>query len=224
VRTGSDTRIAGRLVAPVRGASFAAPITEVSTTMKKATATRLLSMTLMLLFVSSVAFAQSVQYNFDKQANFPSFKTYSWVVLAGGTKVDDLKDRMIRAAVEAQLAAKGLTKATGEQADLFVAYQAAIDKEKEFSSYSSDFGYGPGWGRGGWYGGGFGSTWTTGQTSTIYVGSLAIDMYASAQKTLVWRGVVTKTLDPKADQEKQEKNLNKALVKLFKNYPPGFGD
>jgi hypothetical protein len=61
---------------------------------------------------------------------------------------------------------------------------------------------------------------TTGQTSTIYSGQLAVDMYSSAGKDLVWRGVVSKTLDPKAKPEKRQKNLTKALTKLFKNYPP----
>jgi hypothetical protein len=62
---------------------------------------------------------------------------------------------------------------------------------------------------------------TTGQTTTIYIGQLALDMYDSANRDLVWRGVASKTLDPKAKPEKQEKNLKKAVAKLLKNYPPG---
>jgi hypothetical protein len=37
---------------------------------------------------------------------------------------------------------------------------------------------------------------------------------------LVWRGLASKTLDPKAKPEKQQKNLAKAVKKLLKNYPP----
>jgi len=62
---------------------------------------------------------------------------------------------------------------------------------------------------------------TYGQTSTIYVGQLALDMYDPANHDLVWRGVVSKTLDPKAKPQKQEKNLKKSVAKLLKNYPPG---
>jgi hypothetical protein len=36
----------------------------------------------------------------------------------------------------------------------------------------------------------------------------------------VWRGVASKTLDPEAKPEKQEKNLRKAVAKVLKNYPP----
>jgi hypothetical protein len=65
-----------------------------------------------------------------------------------------------------------------------------------------------------------GTTTTSGQTSTIYVGQLALDMYDSANKDIAWRGVASKTIDAKAKPEKQQKNLAKAVKKLLKNYPP----
>jgi hypothetical protein len=61
---------------------------------------------------------------------------------------------------------------------------------------------------------------TTGQTNTIYVGQLVIDMYDSAQHDLVWRGLATKTIDTDAKPEKQQKNLTKTVNKLMKNFPP----
>ena len=39
-------------------------------------------------------------------------------------------------------------------------------------------------------------------------------------KKLVWRGRASKTLDTKAKPEKQQKNLQKAMAKLLKNFPP----
>src|SRR5215213_10015310 len=158
----------------------------------------------LLLAGTGTAAAQDVRYNFDKQANFTAFKTYKWVVIKGATQLSDLTDRQVKAAVDAELIKKGLTKSEAETADLYVGYQAGVGQEKEYTSFDSGWGYGPGWG-GGWYGGGGGGM-TTGQTTTIYIGQLALDMYASTQKTLVWRGVASKTLDPKAKQEKQEKN------------------
>jgi len=183
---------------------------------------RLILTTAVLLLTGSAAFAQTVRYNFDKQTNFSAFKTYKWVALADGTKLDNLRDTQIRAAIEAQLATKGLSKAAGDDADLYITYQTAIDKEKEFSAYNSGspWGFGPGWGYGGWYGGAMAGSWTTGQTTTIYVGQLVVDVYDSANQALIWRGTVSRTLDVKAKPDKQQKNLNKALTKLFGNYPP----
>ncbi len=164
------------------------------------------------------AWAQDVRYNYDKDIDFSKFKTYKWVEIKGATVFNNIVDKNIKDAVDAQLATKGLTKNDGKTADLLIGYQGAVGQEKEFSSYNSSWGYGPGWGRYGYGGGGGG--WTTGSTSTIYIGQIALDMYDPANKELVWRGVVSKTLDPKAKPDKQEKNINKAIKKLLKDFPP----
>jgi Domain of unknown function (DUF4136) len=179
--------------------------------------TRVVLPLMLVLAAAGSALAQDVRYNFDNTANFASFKTYKWVAIKGATQLSDLVDRQIKGAVDAELATKGLTKTEADTADLFIGYQAAIGQEKEYTSFDTGWGYGPGY-HGGWYGGGGGMT--TGQTSTIYIGQLALDMYTPASKTLVWRGAASKTLDPKAKPEKQEKNLKKAVTKLLKNYPP----
>jgi len=164
------------------------------------------------------AAAQDVRYNFDKAADFSAFRTYKWVQIKDARQLTELADKQVKAAVDAELSKKGLVRSDADNADLFIGYQAGVDQEKEFTSYNTGWGYGPGWYGGGWYGGGGGMT--TGSTSTIYVGQLALDMYAAAPKALVWRGVVSKTLDPKAKPDKQQKNLAKAVAKMLKNYPP----
>lgn len=179
----------------------------------------------LFLLAASTATAQDVRYNFDKDTDFSKLKTYKWVTIKNASKLDGLRDKQIKDAVEAELAKKGLTNTDADTADLYVGYQAGISTEKEFTSYNTGWGYGPGWYGGGWYGGG--GVWhgaaggmTSGQTSTIYVGQLAVDFYDSKNHDLVWRGVASKTLDPKAKPEKQQKNLAKAVAKLLKNYPP----
>jgi hypothetical protein len=181
----------------------------------------LLFSTLNLLLAATAALGQDVRYNFDKNTDFSKFKTYKWVIIKDAPAANDLVAKQIRETVDKELAAKGLTKIDDDSANLFVGYQAGVGQEKEFTSFSSDWGYGGGWYRGGWYGPGGGMSTTTGSTSTIYVGQLAVDMYDSANRDLVWRGVASKTLDPKAKPEKQQKNLAKAVKKLLKNYPPG---
>ena len=175
----------------------------------------------LFLAATANALAQDVRYNFDKEAKFESFKNYKWVAIKGAAPLSDLVDKQIKDAIDAELAKKGLSKTDADSADLYIGYQAAVDQEKEYTSFTTGtggWGYGPGYG-GGWYGGG-GMTTTTGSTSTIYVGQVALDMYASGAKTLVWRGTASKTINPKAKPEKQQKNLAKAAAKLLKNYPP----
>jgi Domain of unknown function (DUF4136) len=181
--------------------------------MKKIT---LCTMGVMFLLATS-AFCQDIRYNFDKDADFSKFKTYKWVEIKGATQPNAITDKDIKQSVDAQLATKGLTK-VDDNPDLLIGYQVGIGTEKQFTSYNSDWGYGPGWYRGGWYGSTGGMT--TGQTSTIYNGMLDLDMYESSKKDLVWRGTATKTIDPNAKPEKQQKNLDKAVAKLLKKYPP----
>ena len=175
----------------------------------------------------SGARAQDVRYNFAKDAKFSDYKTFKWVdAVKGSDQVDQITDNNLRRALEAELAKKGLTKSDSDDADLYVGYQTAIGTEKQFNSYSTGWNNGPGWG-GGWMGprgammgGGMNTTTTTGSTSTIYVGTLALDMYDAKGKDLVWRGTASKTIDPKAKPDKQQKDIQKSVAKLLKNYPP----
>src|SRR5580704_10340873 len=169
------------------------------------------------------AIAQDVRYDFDKDKDFLKYKTYKWVSVQGADKLDDLTAKQLTAAIDAELAKKGLTMTDSDNADLCIDYQTAISAEKEYTAYNSGWDTGPGWGAG-WYGYGYGtrgmSTTTYGSTSTIYVGQLDLSMYDASQKQLVWRGVASKTLDAKAKPDKKEKNINKGVQKLLRNYPP----
>ena len=180
---------------------------------------RIAGLTTALTLVAAVSYAQDVSYNFDQQADFTKYKTYTWVQLKDAEQINPLTAQQLTAAIEKQLALKGLTKATGDQADLAVAYQVAVSKEKQAQTWDTG-GYGAGWGPryyGGYYGGGGMSTTTT---STIFIGSVALDMYDSASKNLVWRSLASKQIDTKASPEKRDKNLNKGAAKMLKNFPP----
>src|SRR5258706_12892519 len=94
-----------------------------------------------LLLAAGAALGQDVRYNFDKNADFSKFKTYKWVAIKDAAKPNDLTDKQIIAAVDSELAAKGLSKVDGDNADLFIGYQAGLGQEKQFTSFNSDWGY-----------------------------------------------------------------------------------
>ena len=178
-----------------------------------------LRMLLPLSLFAICGLAQDVRYNFAAGEDFSKFKTYKWVKISGAQEINQLAEQQLKTAVDSELIKKGLQRTEADTADLFIGYQAAIGTEKQYTSFNNDWGYGAGWGRG-WYGGGMGSSMTTGETSTIYIGQIGLDMYAPEPKKLVWRGTASKTLDTKAKPEKQQKNLQKAVTKLLKNFPP----
>jgi|SRR5271166_5343563 len=198
------------------------------------------------LFTITCAFGQDVHYNYARGTNFSAYKTYQWVEIESTPKVeppnvppnlpglpslpggapnfpgtasdvrstgseDQLIDQDIRRAVDEQLAQKGLTKVE-KNADLQVIYHAAIHQEVGVNLSGSGWG---GRGLGGWLDGSI-----QGQSSTIPIGTLVVDLYDPARKQLIWRGDATKGIDLKKDPDKNYKNLQKAMAKLFKNYPP----
>ena len=165
-----------------------------------------------LLCLSVGACAQEVQYDYDRTANFGAYKTYQWVDYRRVDPGDQLLDQDIKRAVDAQLAGKGL-RLVDSGGDLVVGYQAGISQEKEFDSFGAG-----GWG--GW-GGPFGWGNTRVTTSTIDIGKLTIGLFDPASKHLVWRGAASKTLNISKDPDKNYRNLEKVLAKLFRNYPPG---
>ena len=61
---------------------------------------------------------------------------------------------------------------------------------------------------------------TTTTSKTINIGTLNCDFYDVSTKKQVWRGEASKTLGSGKDPEKVHKNINKAMAKLFKKYPP----
>jgi hypothetical protein len=159
------------------------------------------------LLAGSATLAQDVTTNSMPGTDFTKYHTYKWVTIEGATYPNQIVDAQIKSSIDSQLAAKGLTKTDGDKADLYVGYQASIGQEKQWNAY----------GTGGFrWGGGM----ATATTSTISTGSLVLDMYDPTNKQLVWTGRVTKTLDPNANQGKKQKNLDKAMQKLLKNFPP----
>jgi len=161
------------------------------------------------LLAISWAHGQDIHYNYDRTANFAGYKTYQWVDLSAGVP-DPLIDQSIKRAIDEQLAAKGLTKVE-KDADVYIGYQAVISMEKRLNMWGTSDGP--------WGGGGWGTRTAQAETSSVPVGLLVVDLYDPTRK-LVWRGDATKTIDLKKDPDKNYRNLQKVMAKLFRNYPP----
>ena len=72
--------------------------------------------------------------------------------------------------------------------------------------------------------GGFGMGGGTAHTSVseYTVGTLVVDIFDAKSKSLLFRGTATDELSDKA--EKNQKKLDKASQKMFKDFPPGVGE
>jgi hypothetical protein len=189
-------------------------------TMKRTTSLKIVGVAVLILLGAISATAQDIKYNFMPGTDFTKYKTYRWARVPNAQYPDQIIDTQITGAIDSQLALKGLSKSNDETADLVVTYQIAVSSEKQWNSFSSG---GGGWGYGRWggwggYGGGMSTTTTT--SETIHVGTLDVDIYDAAAKNQVWKGQASKTLGNGKDPAKVNKNINKAMEKLFKKYPP----
>jgi hypothetical protein len=167
--------------------------------------------TAFILTALAYVFAQQVKTDFDHQANFSDYKTYSWQEIK---PANSLWDARIKNAVDGQLTAKGLTQVPGG-GDVAVVAVKTTQTQRSLQTFYDGFGGGWGWRRFG--GGGFGESTTTEQD--YKEGTLIVDLYDAKDKQLIWRGSAEDTLSNKA--EKNEKNLDKGVAKMFKDFPPG---
>lgn len=163
---------------------------------------------LCVLVGSLVVFAAKVTTDYNHAADFSQYKTYSWLSVQAG---DPLWTDHIRAAVNAQFAAKGWAKvADGD--DAAVAAFGSTHEQPRLETFYEGFG-------GGWFWRGRGGTGLAVTTvDSTPVGALVVDLFDMPTKKLVWRGVANDALSDKP--EKNEKKLEKAVGEMFDHFPP----
>jgi hypothetical protein len=163
------------------------------------------------------AFADTIKSDYDHHADFSRLHTYSW----GQVKTaDPLYVDRVKQSVQQALESKGWQLVpSGGDTTVFAVGEIRNEQQLETMYNSLGPGWGGGWGWGGWGwggGGGFGTSTTT--TVSHPVGSLVIDIFATSDKKILWRGIVQRDVSNKA--EKNTKDLDKDISKLFKDFPP----
>lgn len=165
---------------------------------------------------SSFASAQKIEYDFVPGTDYSKYKTYKWHRADDARYPSDEIDRMIIRSVDAQLKLKGMIRTEDEACDMYVIYQLAITEDMKWSSFRTEIG---------WQGTNVTGIYdlpggTTNSSYPVSVGSLFLDFYDVAQKKRVWVAHATKTIHPSADLKKNQKNTDKVMAKVLKNYPP----
>lgn len=168
--------------------------------------TRILFGAMLVCLLSTIALAESVYVDYNHAIDFSKFKTYAW---GQGPNPNAIQDSILlqsaQSEINSQLGMKGLQMVQESQnPDIVVVMSSGL---KQQTSYNA-------WGTGGWrWGGGMGAI--TPETSNI--GTLVVDIYDANGKQMIWRGISQDTLSTKGS--KNEKEMNKAIEKMFKQYP-----
>ena len=164
---------------------------------------------LMITFLMTSCSSVRVAADYDKAADFNSYKTFAFFKSGiDNAQISDLDKRRILRAIEAELLAKGFTKS--ENPDLLV---SLFTKSREkINVYNNGYGaYGYGWGWSPWYS----NSYTTSSTE----GSLYIDLIDANKKELVWQGIGRGYIGQNMQQK--EERIKEFVMKIMEKYPPG---
>ncbi len=162
--------------------------------------------------------AQDVSVDYDQSFDFSTIATFAVQVATPAN--NPLAEQRVVAEIEEELVEKGWTKVEPEDADAIVLLHGATEELSQLNTFYSGYGAYGGWG---WRGFGAGGTGTGTITETKYtVGTLVVDIYEAAGKQLVFRGIASDELSKKPD--KNQKKVEKATAKMFKNFPPKTGE
>lgn len=171
---------------------------------------RVLHLFAVLLFGAIVASCGSVSVavDYDRQADFSSYKTYAFFKEGvDKAQISDLDKKRILRAIEQNLTAKGMI--LSENPDFLV---TIFTKERENVNV---YGY-PHWG----WGFGWGHLWYSNayNVGSSVEGSLFIEIIDAKKKELVWQGKGTGYL-PQTSENKEEVIAN-FVNSILEKYPP----
>jgi len=156
-------------------------------------------------------------YDYDKDADFERYQTYSWFVPTE-TMPKDAKEaaiksplmaKRIRSNIDEQLALKGL-RLVEEGGDLFVFYHLGSEQmiQVQQTMYSGM------------------DLWATSRVGgsmdnkEITQGAIIVDLLDAGAKQLVWRGIAENARAEDAPQEQINDTIDRAIKEIFKKYPP----
>jgi len=158
-----------------------------------------------------------VQTDYDPDIGFESLRTYSWLDArqekTGDPRIDnDLLDRRVRRAVEAELDAKGYRKVEAAQADFALNYHLSVERQIDVQTYVDSPSYGYGWR------GGYSNAYTTVQEYDV--GSLVIDIIRPGEERLIWRGATQARTHEKGTPEERDERAQAAVSAILAKFPP----
>jgi len=179
--------------------------------------TKRILITALFVLVAAPSFAQKIYIDFDKTANFDDYKTYSWVKTEESSVKDAsplMHSRMV-SAIEYYLNKGGMIEVDSDP-DLFVTYHTDSKQEVQLNTSYYGYGYGGGWYRDPYWGGGYGMGGSSTTAYTYTRGTLIIDIWDAKKKEMVWRGAAEAIVKDKP--EKAAKQIDKALAKMVQKW------
>lgn len=162
----------------------------------------------------------------DPKADFTAIKTYAWlppIPVIPDRPADAVSDPTLSqealrphlvAAVDRQLAARGLTQTDKDTADVHVASYAMLTSNVSQTYVGEYYGYVTGWGSP------IAPGLAPSTSSTIYQkGTVVVDLVNRAANRAIWQAVIRARIDQERTLKQRVERVNKAVDRMFERFP-----
>jgi hypothetical protein len=162
--------------------------------------------------------SQPITVNYNPEAGFSSLRTFA-MVSRPDSAYPQLIDDGARAAIEAQLEARGLKETPRAGADLLVGY-GVVDRTNK-NRAEANWDWGPAWG---WRYYRWGVAWPADfqqDLSSYTDGTVVVYLVSAQTHRIVWQGRAPDVLLlPPGDQVHARQQIDGAVATLFTKFPP----
>ena len=163
---------------------------------------RLAALLYVMILTVNCSSIHDVSYDYDRQADLASLRTYYWLAMPEGVKIDYLLLNRVRDAVNTELRAKGLKVTTYKPDFLIAVHVETEEKQRTYTTY--------------------GTYYQVPQRIQYQYKERALLLeFVDAKSTkLIWRGEAKGFFEPNMTPEKLDKFVKEAVHKTLKNFPP----
>jgi hypothetical protein len=161
------------------------------------------------MLMAGVVLAQKIDRNYNHKAPWREYRTFEWI-RQPDMDSPDLNEQVV-SLINGQLQAKGWRMVPAD-ADVGLVANGSSEAHHTIESFYQGFPSGWDW-----------HYWSEPGAAPITeenyaVGTLVVDMFDGRTKQLIWRGFAESTVSK--NPIKNEEKLDKAVEKLFDNFPP----
>ena len=175
------------------------------------------------LVVLAACSSVTVNTDWNSSIDFSQYKTFAWLPDTVDKDLEPFAHQRLTAAITAELEKHGLKQVTADP-QLYVTYRAKRSSTTQYTTVSTGYGYGAGWGGWGYYGGyGYGGMGvSTTSQQQIPMGNLIVVLVDTKLNQMVWRSNAKAELSD--DNEGRTQQLKSAMSQMFQQFPPKKGE
>jgi hypothetical protein len=157
----------------------------------------------------------AVEQDYDTTYDFTKLRTYDWLPSPPGDQMEEMTEKRVQGAVDAQLQAKRYSRETVSP-DFKVSVEG-VKKTVSGGTVAVGASVGVPMGRHGSLSVGTGKAMPREKQE----GTLTVNIVEGQSGTVIWQGSASAAIREKVAPEEQQQRINQVIAELLKTFPPG---